>query len=229
VKSGITALNRDFQAQNPDRSNVPAVWQGLVANPKIKFALATRNPKGQSTDGITRTQTNRDSFPPDDSVKKASQGGASAWPTDRYLNIWICTLGDGLLGYAQFPGGPARTDGVVILNTGYGTTGTATAPFNLGRTATHEVGHWLNLRHIWGRDYVSCSDSDHVTDTPNQQGPNYGNPSFPQLSCNNGPDGDMFMNYMDYVNDKAMVMFTPGQVMRMNATLAGPRRKLAKL
>jgi hypothetical protein len=130
-----------------------------------------------------------------------------------------------LLGYAQFPGGPPGTDGVVILNAAFGTTGTATAPYNLGRSATHEVGHWLNLRHIWG-DTEDCSGTDFVDDTPNAQHPNYGKPTFPHISCTNGPNGDMFMNYMDYVDDAAMFMFTAGQVVRMQATLAGPRAPL---
>jgi hypothetical protein len=149
-------------------------------------------------------------------------------PTTKYLNFWICNLGEGLLGYAQFPGGPAKTDGVVILYTAFGTTGAAAAPFNLGRTATHEVGHWLNLRHIWG-DKTDCSGSDQVSDTPKAQMPNYGTPTWPHISCNNGPNGDMFMNYMDYVDDAAMFMFTQGQAARLNATLAGPRKKIAGL
>jgi hypothetical protein len=127
-----------------------------------------------------------------------------------------------LLGYAQFPGGPPATDGVVILNTAFGTKGTAAPPFNKGRTATHEIGHWLNLHHIWG-DTQDCSGTDYVADTPNAQLPNYSKPTFPHISCNNGPDGDMFMNYMDYVDDDSMFMFTTGQVARMVATLTGPR------
>ena len=148
-------------------------------------------------------------------------------PTE-LLNIWVCNLGEGLLGYAQFPGGPAATDGVVVLYTAFGTTGAAAAPFNLGRTATHEVGHWLNLRHIWG-DRTDCSGTDEVSDTPRAQMPNYGAPEWPHISCNNGPNGDMFMNYMDYVDDVAMFMFTQGQAARINATLAGPRKKIAGL
>ncbi len=137
----------------------------------------------------------------------------------------MCTLGGGLLGYAQFPGGSPATDGVVILNTAFGTKGTATAPFNLGRSATHEIGHWLNLRHIWG-DTEHCEGTDFVEDTPNAQQPNFNKPTFPHISCNNGPNGDMFMNYMDYVDDDSMVMFTSGQVSRMSATLDGPRSSI---
>jgi Pregnancy-associated plasma protein-A len=227
VKSQIAVLNKDFRASNPDKSKVPPVWKGLVADANLKFALAKKDPKGKATSGITRTKTARDSFGTGNDVKKKARGGADAWPTDRYLNIWVCNLAEQLLGYAQFPGGPAATDGVVILYSAFGTSGAAAAPFNLGRTATHEVGHWLNLRHIWG-DRNDCGGTDHAADTPNQQLPNTGKPAFPHVTCNNGPNGDMFMNYMDYVDDAAMFMFTPAQVVRMNATLAGPRKKVGK-
>jgi hypothetical protein len=226
IESQIEVLNQDYRGTNADRSKVPDVWAGLAADPNLQFALATKDPKGKPTNGITRVQTTRDSFGTGDSVKTKAGGGTPPWATDRYLNLWVCNLGEGLLGYAQFPGGPARTDGVVILYTAFGTKGAAADPFNLGRTATHEVGHYLNLRHIWG-DSNDCSGSDQVSDTPRAQMPNYGKPDFPHISCNNGPNGDMFMDYMDYVDDAAMFMFTQGQAARMNATLAGPRKKLA--
>lgn len=228
VHSQIDALNRDYRAANADKGNVPADWSGLVTDTKIQFALATRDPGGASTTGITRTETTATSFSPDDGVKSAATSGVDPWPTDRYLNLWVCNLGEGLLGYAQFPGGPAARDGVVILYTAFGTEGTATAPYNMGRTATHEVGHFFNLRHIWG-DRNDCTGDDFVADTPPAQQANFGKPTFPHITCSNGPDGDMFMNYMDYVDDDAMVMFSTGQVARMNATLAGPRRTLAGL
>ena len=222
ITSQIDALNRDYSASNVDKTNAPGVWAGLIQDTQIRFALATKDPKGKPTNGITRTKTKATSFSTHDKMKHASMGGADAWPSSKYLNLWVCTLGGGLLGYAQFPGGSADTDGVVILNIAFGTTGTARAPYNLGRTAVHEVGHWLNLNHIWG-DTSDCSGTDHVADTPNAQFPNYGAPSFPHITCSNGPNGDMFMNYMDYVDDKTMVMFTHGQVARMQAALAGPR------
>jgi hypothetical protein len=228
VESQIAVLNRDLRARGPDRKQVPAVWQGLVADARIEFALATRDPEGRPSDGITRTRTSRASFGTGDSVKSSKTGGADAWPSDRYLNLWVCTLSDGLLGYAQFPGGPRRTDGVVVNASAFGTSGAARAPFDGGRTAVHEVGHWLNLRHIWG-DTEDCSGSDGVADTPNAAGPNYGKPAFPQVSCTNGPNGDMFMNYMDYVDDAAMLLFTPQQVGRMHAALQGPRRSLLRV
>ncbi len=223
VASQLAAINLDYRAANPDVASVPAPWQGLVADAKIQFKLARRDPDGKRTTGIVRVKTDRASFGPGDAVKRVATGGSAAWPSDRYLNIWVCTLGGGLLGYAQFPGGPKKTDGVVILNTAFGTEGTVADPFDLGRTLTHEVGHWLNLRHIWG-DTLDCSGGDRVADTPNCEGPNTGKPTFPKLSCSNAPHGDMFMNYMDYVDDAAMFMFTAGQVSRMNACLAGPRK-----
>jgi hypothetical protein len=228
VKSQIAALNRDYRAKNADKSKVPAAWKSLVMDAKIEFELATKDPDGKQTDGITRTATTVESFKPDDSVKSTKTGGVEPWPTGDYLNLWVCKLESPLLGYAQFPGGPAATDGVVILHTAFGTSGTAAAPFNKGRTATHEVGHFLNLRHIWG-DRNDCSGNDFVADTPPARESNAGKPGFPHVTCNNGPNGDMFMNYMDYVDDDAMFMFTHGQIARMNAALAGPRKKLAGL
>ena len=226
VKSQIAILNRDFRATNPDKSKTPTVFSGLVADPMVEFALATKNPAGHATTGITYTETNETSFSDQGNpVKFKSKGGVNAWNTKKYLNIWVGTLSDGLLGYAQFPGGPVKSDGVVILNTAFGSTGSAAAPFNLGRSATHEIGHYLNLRHIWG-DTPDCSGSDLVADTPNAEDANFGKPTWPNVSCSNGPNGDMFMNYMDYVDDDSMFMFTPGQVARMHTTLDGPRKSL---
>ncbi len=232
VRSQIDVLNADFRAANPDRSSTPEPFQSLVADARVTFRLAEVDPGGNPTSGITRTATTAAAFTSDsDNVKSAATGGADPWPADRYLNLWTCAAlvtgsGQGLLGYAQFPGGPSETDGVVILQGAFGTTGTASAPFNLGRTATHEVGHWLNLRHIWGDDGTGCSGDDFVADTPNAGGPNYGRPVFPHITCDNGPDGDLFVNYMDYVDDAAMVMFTAGQVERMQAALAAARSSL---
>ena len=226
IKSQIDVLNRDFRKLNDDVSKVPSIWQDLVADTRIEFVLATKDPDGKPTTGIIRTKTLVTSFSHDDRVKSKANGGENAWDAKCYLNIWVCLLGGGLLGYAQFPGGPLETDGVVITHTAFGTTGTAAPPFNKGRTATHEVGHWLDLRHIWGDDGEGCTGSDSVDDTPNQGGYNTGCPDFPHVSCNNRPNGDMFMNYMDYTDDRCMFMFTTGQVSRIDACLEGPRSSL---
>lgn len=173
IHSQIDVLNEDFRKLNPDVSQVPPIWKDITADLEIEFFLATKDPDGNPTTGITRTQTSVTSFDTDDKVKSGATGGKDAWPADRYLNMWVCKLGGGLLGYAQFPGGPAETDGVVITYTGFGTIETARPPFDEGRTATHEIGHWLNLYHIWGDEFSfedPCSRSDEVDDTQIKQG-----------------------------------------------------------
>lgn len=219
IQSQIDVLNKDYQKLNSDVGQVPSVWTGLVADCQVQFCLASKDPNGNPTTGIRRVSTTKTSFSSNDAVKYTSKGGDDAWPAADYLNLWVCKLGQGLLGYAQFPGGKAATDGVVITYTGFGTIGTAKAPYNLGRSATHEIGHWLNLRHIWGDDGSKCTGSDLVDDTPNQADEHYGCPTFPQVSCTNGPNGDMYVNYMDYTDDRCMFMFTNGQKSRMYATL----------
>jgi len=218
VLSQMKVLNEDFSKNNSNLQSVPAVWRDIVGDAQIKFMQAQSDPNGEPTNGITRTSTTIESFGDDDAVKSIATGGAEAWPADHYLNIWVCHL-QNLLGYAQFPGGPPETDGVVIDYRAFGTIGTVQTPFHLGRTTTHEVGHWLNLFHIWGDDGTGCTGTDQVDDTPNQAGPNTGRPVFPHITCNNGPEGDMFINFMDYVDDSCMVMFTAGQVERMLSTL----------
>lgn len=213
IRSQIDVLNEDFRRLNADKVTTPSAFSGLAADVEINFCLASKTPAGASTTGIVRKSTTKTSFT-DDAVKYSSSGGDDAWNTGKYLNLWVCNLGGGLLGYAQFPGGPAATDGVVILYSAFGRTGTLSAPYNKGRTATHEVGHWLNLRHIWGD--ASCG-SDLVNDTPTQQTSNYSCPSYPHKTCSNTTSGDMFMNYMDYTDDACMNMFSSGQKTRMQS------------
>ncbi len=219
VQSQLAALNKDFSRTNTDAGNTPSVWQSIAANTDIQFCLATLDPSGNVTTGITRTSTAVTSFTENNNVKFTANGGKDAWAADKYLNIWVCDL-SGLIGYAQFPGGAVATDGVVVDYQAFGTTGTASAPFHLGRTATHEIGHWLNLKHIWGDDAAACTGSDLVGDTPNHADENFGCPVFPVISCSNAPNGDMFMNYMDYSNDACMNLFTIGQKARMQALFA---------
>jgi len=208
VRSQIAVLNRDFSGKNADRAKVPAPWKGLAADSRIRFKLAK----------VVRRKTTNPPFTTHDAVKYTGAGGLSPFEPETHLNLWVCALADGVLGYAQFPGGPVETDGVVIDYRAFGTRDKAEAPFDLGRTATHEVGHYFNLRHIWA-DTEDCSGTDFVADTPNAAGPNFGTPAFPSVSCGNGPNGDMFMNYMDYVDDAAMHLFTAEQVLRMRAAL----------
>jgi hypothetical protein len=207
VLSQIQILNEDFRRTNSDADGT---WS-QAADTEIEFCLATVDPSGNSTTGITRTFTSRTSFGTNDDMKRNSTGGKDAWPAGDYLNMWVCDISGGILGYAQFPGGPAATDGVVMDYQYFGNIGTATAPFDLGRTATHEVGHWLNLRHIWGDG--PCGTDDFVSDTPTSDNPNYGC-AVGHVSCSST---DMVQNYMDYSDDGCMNLFTAGQTARMRA------------
>lgn len=215
IQSQIEVLNEDFRKLNSDAVNVPEEFAALVADAGIEFYLANEDPDGNATTGITRTYTESKKFGTNDNIKRSAKGGKDPWRTDKYLNLWSCNLSfflGELLGYAQFPGGNPDTDGVVINYKYFGRGGSSIAPFDKGRTATHEVGHWLNLRHIWGDG--GCGASDFVDDTPDAESEYYGCPSYPSISCGTS---DMFMNYMDYVDDACMFMFSEGQKERMLA------------
>jgi hypothetical protein len=218
ILTQIAALNNDFAYQNADKVNTPAAFKNLAADIRIKFCLAQVDAKGNRTTGIIRINTKVSSFSADDAMKFSLQGGDNAWDSKKYLNIWVCNLSGRSLGYATTPGSEFDKDGVVIAFDAFGTKGTLRPTFNKGRTATHEIGHWLGLKHLWG-DAV-CGD-DMVDDTPNQKSYNYGAPSFPKMSpCSPNANGDMFMNYMDFSDDATMNMFTIGQKRRMRANFA---------
>jgi hypothetical protein len=223
LKEQLKQLNLDYAKLNTDTNLIPAAFKPLAADCEIQFCLAVRDPNGNPTTGIERRNTTVTSFNTNDNVKFFASGGLNAWPADDYLNFWTCDLGSSLLGYAQFPGGPANTDGVVC---NFNTVGSMLMPgtsnnYDLGRTATHEVGHWLNLFHIWGDDGGACSGSDQVGDTPNQANSNSGCPTYPEIdACATVAPGAMYMNYMDYVYDACMQMFTAGQKTRMQSLFA---------
>lgn len=227
ILSQIEALNKDYRHLNQDKINVPAHFAGLAADCGIEFQLAKTDPKGFATNGIVRRKTSIQLFGTDDRAKFTSRGGDDAWDAGKYLNIWVCNLVGGVVGYSSPVGGPAATDGVVIASTAFGIGPGNTSTFNKGRTATHEIGHWLNLRHIWGDTY--CGD-DKVDDTPSQRSPNRGCPSGKNFTCGTTTNGDMYMNFMDLTNDACMYMFTAGQRERMRALFmpGGPRNSLLK-
>jgi|AntRauTorckE5430_2_1112549.scaffolds.fasta_scaffold00452_2 hypothetical protein len=219
VQSQIAVMNEDFRRLNSDADGV---WS-QAADAEIEFCLATVDPNGNATSGITRTTTTESSFSNGTKrVHRNSTGGKDAWPAADYMNMWVCDLAGGGLGYAQFPNtGVAATDGIVIDYAYFGRGGSAQAPFDLGRTATHEVGHYLNLRHIWGDG--NCNADDFVTDTPTSDASN-GGCQIGSVSCGSV---DMVQNYMDYSDDGCMNLFTAGQKTRMTAALSGARASLA--
>jgi hypothetical protein len=217
VESQIAVLNKDYQKLNPDTSKIPSYYAPLAADIGVKFILAGIDTNGNVTTGIVRKHTDVTTFTLNDAMKSSATGGDDPWDRDQYLNIWVCNLEDGTLGYSSLVGGPKETDGVVVQYSAFGTTGTAQAPYNLGRTCTHEIGHWFNLIHTWGDAY--CGD-DEVADTPPQSQATYGNPSGIIISCGNTPYGNMYMDYMDFTDDVGMHMFTYGQRDRMRVLFA---------
>ena len=206
LQSQIDVLNKDYNALNADFNNATP-YSAIKANVGITFVL----------DQVIRKATTKTSWGTNDAMKKATSGGLNPTSPTTKLNFWVCTIGGGILGYAQFPGGASSTDGVVCDGKYTGVTGSINAPFNLGRTATHEVGHWMNLRHIWGD--ANCG-SDLVSDTPAMDSPNSGVPAAGLRSTCSGTPLEMFMNYMDYTDDRGMFMFSNGQKTRMNAVFA---------
>jgi len=221
IQSQIDVLNEDFTNTNADATKTPAEFAGVQSSFGIRFELAA----------INRKYSNKRSWGTDDAVKRSSRGGIDPTSPTTHLNMWVCNLSNGLLGYAQFPGGSTATDGVVVLFSAFGSrnkaAGTYVANYNLGRTATHEVGHWMNLRHIWGD--ATCGN-DFVGDTPQHNASNGGCPTYPHKSTCAGTPNEMTMNYMDYTYDACMYMFTEGQKSRALAVFAsgGPRASFAQ-
>lgn len=218
IQAQIDQLNLDYSKANTDwATGTPAVFQPTSANCEIQFCLAIKDPAGATTTGIIHKQTTVTQFSSNDDVKFSAQGGDDGWPSTQYLNIWICSLTAPILGYATPPGGASNLDGVVLHYTTL--PGPPNDPnYNLGRTATHEVGHWLNLEHINGD--ATCGN-DLIGDTPLQDALHYGVQTHPLHvgNCSGTTNGEMFMNYMDYGDDVAIVMFTTGQKNRMKSCL----------
>jgi hypothetical protein len=223
IRSQINALNRDFRRLNPDTVNTPGRFRNIASDVSLEFELATADPYGAPSTGITRKYTNVAEWTSDDKIKFSSQGGTNAWDSKSYLNIWVGNLRR-LLGYSSAPGAAPERDGIVLSTSVMGTVNVS-APYDKGRTAVHEAGHWLGLKHIWGDTY--CGD-DAVDDTPPQGNFTTGCPSGFRSSCNNGAVGDMYMNYMDFTYDGCINLFTTGQRDRMRASFyeAGPRYSL---
>lgn len=230
IDSQLAVLNADFRKLNTDFSTaVPPYFQSFASDMELVFCLATVDPNGNPTAGVQRKSVAA-SFNFNNNYYTAS--GLTAWDPTRYLNIWVGNVTGGLLGWAYQPGAAGYPfDGLAIGYFCFGTTGTAQYPYNKGRTATHEIGHYFGLDHIWGDDGSTCgspTNTDFCADTPTTFNPYYGAPTYPNNTymCTPTAHGAMFMNYMDYVDDRAMAMFTNNQKTITRNALMGPRASL---
>jgi hypothetical protein len=250
VYSQIASLNKDYSGTNADRSKVPAVWAGLVDEVGATFGLATASSSSTISPGIeVRIVTRPPNYDVNDGCAAAKHvaDGLPAWDVDKYLNIWVTNIFGGgsngvILGVTippsfttPFIGFPSNEKGIVV---NYGAVGARTSPnqyfiggIDQGRTLTHEMGHYFELRHIWGDDQGKCpttgGQDDGITDTPPQADATYCSsgtcPTFPKLdACSPSGNGIMFMNYMDYVDDAAMFMFTKKQGIMMRSQFGLP-------
>ncbi len=238
VQSQIAALNRDFRRLNTDAINTPGIFLGVAADCQVEFCLAQRDPNGNITNGITHNSTSIVSFSYNVNAAQTNHylkachsntNGVDAWNTTQYLNIWVCNLSD-IHGVSTFPASAGTPeDGILIRYTSFGTIGSLEAPWMEGGIATHEVGHYLNLYHIFNNNsgastcYSFLFQDDYVTDTPKQLYESVGCPmGLTQNWCIENPDlPDMTMNFMDYSNDPCINMFTLGQKARI-LSLFGP-------
>jgi hypothetical protein len=214
VLSQIDALNRDFNAENSDIQNVPDEFKPMIGSPRIRFCLAAIDPSGNYTTGIIRVQCDRSMMGVSEDVFFSANGGSDAWDTEKYLNIWVADTGNLISGFGSYPNSviPEKT-GVVIHPKYFGMN--RHRKYGMGRTATHEIGHYFGLKHLWADDR-DCTTDDEVEDTPPQRNAHTNCPGYPQSGCS---ESEMFMNFMDYVDDPCMFLFTKGQSNRMLATL----------
>jgi len=226
VLSQLQRLNEDFSGQNEDRSLLPDHFKSLAGNSRINFCLANKDPYGAPSSGIVRTPTDVDLIGLRQTNGRRNifykdLGGADSWDTEKYLNIYIADLGE-IGGYAAIPFTAAHPEeDAVVLN--YRFTGTNDDhAFSMGRVGTHEVGHFLGLYHPWGLQ-EGCQEDDGVLDTPRQFGPYFGCPEGTPASCGSR---DLTVNFMNFVNDECMYLFTKGQSNRMHATLILARKNL---
>lgn len=184
----------------------------------MKFCLAKNIPGGS----IRRNYTNQLQIGALDSLFFNTSGGSDAYKPDEYLNVWIADLGQGITGFASYPGQTALNKQGVVIQPDFFGINNSDDKYGLGRVLTHEMGHYFGLNHLWG-EKGGCEEDDSIEDTPLQAGPYEDCPSYPQSSCGTS---DMFMNFMDYVDDQCMIFFTHGQIDRMRETIALYRPRL---
>lgn len=220
----INSTTLDFTRRNDDQNQTPDMFKDLAADCRIEFCLATIDPSGHSTQGITRTVTDISEIGFTDSYYQSILGGHDPWDPSSYLNIWVCEISEAgeVAGYSSLPDGSELWDGIVIDYRYFGRGLHSLPPFNYGRTLTHEMGHWMGLNHIWGNQ-PGCDTDDGIADTPRQFDHYSGCPVFPQLSCGSE---DMFMNFMDLTDDQCVNLFTADQKAYMRGLLLLSRSSL---
>ncbi len=260
VNSQIKELNDDFSGLNADSTNIPAAFQAVRGHSQIRFTLARRTPAGLLTNGIERraSATGSNINLAVDPIKRTASGGLDAWDAGSYLNIWCGNdaSGQGILGYAQFPGtGSVADDGVFLNYQSFGIGACSNIPiYNKGRTGGHEVGHYFGLFHIWGDDGGCAADdfrpmssvgstcvlpaslanppgqgntAADIGDTPNQAGATTNCPTGVATdACSPAAPGKMYQNYMDYTADACYSLFTNKQAARMEYVLDNCRASL---
>ncbi len=219
----VAVLNNCFAGVQGEFLHVADSLEGFgarKANTLISFCLAQRDPAGAPTTGLNLELTSVPMWNPGDTgIYHEELGGANAWDVERYLNVWVTSMRDTITSYAQMPGGPVASDGIVMDNRYFGVIEDTAWAYREGKTLVHLVGNYLNLYDLWGEGGL-CSD-DYVEDTPIHNAPNYGcNEIYRHVStCGDNPV-EMTMNFMDNTDDACMYMFTYGQMMRMHAVLA---------
>ena len=235
IQDQIRILNEDFRRLNADTINTPEIFEPVATDTRIEFVLAQQDEDGFPTNGVVRIEGNQPSYGQEDAE---ALGILTQWRPDLYMNIWVTTVRSPILGYAQLPVSDlpglegssqnSLTDGVVIDYLSFGSIGALRDRYNQGRTATHEVGHYLGLRHIWGDDENAgddCAFDDFVEDTPNQA-VSYNSCPVDAFSCESP---DMYDNYMDLTDDVCMNIFTEGQKLRMRTVLENSIRRRSLL
>jgi hypothetical protein len=254
IQEQLDILNRDYGRLNEDTVNTRSEFLPVAGSTGIEFYLAQWDPQGNSTTGITHTQTDRATFFnlqfDLNLMKSASTDGVDAWDVNHYLNIWVCNLSVPILntpiilgfatppdGAPNWPTGSAaeqpQYDGVVLHYEIVGENPNATGTFatiNKGRTATHEVGHYLGLRHIWGdgQGQDGCSVDDGIEDTPNCADAQQQTCDYTSNTCTDSPIDfpDQIENYMDYSDENCMNMFTNQQANAMRFVVENFRQDL---
>lgn len=215
IQSQILSLNKDFNASNEDLAKVIEAFQLNISSCHFEFFLTRIDDDANPHLGITRHVTTHGPFGNDD-IYYSEKGGADAWDPNKFLNMWVCDLTFGVDGLSGVPGSEAYKDGVVIDFEAFGTIGTAKEPTNLGRTATHEIGHWLGMAHTWGTG--GCTSDDGIADTPVQEAS-----SNCDVTANSCGELEMAQNFMNSGADSCLLFFTEGQCDSMRSVLVNIR------